>query len=114
MQVLLRESIEDCINYHSSLDRLTHSKMIFHLLLGSKAKKEPQDTKILQESFFEECQSLIFGGGDLTANAMMMAFFHITRQPDILERLKVVLKEAWLKLNAEPTSRDLGKLPYLV
>jgi len=45
---------------------------------------------------------------------MMMAFFHITRQPDILERLKVVLKEAWLKLNAEPTSRDLGKLPYLV
>jgi len=45
---------------------------------------------------------------------MMMAFFHITRQPDILERLKVVLKEAWIKLNAEPTSRDLGKLPYLV
>jgi|SRR5271156_5627715 len=108
MQVLLRESIEDHINYRSSLDRLTHSKMIFHLLLDSKAKKEPQYTKISQKSFFEEYQSLIFGGGDSTANAMMMAFFHVTRQPDILERLKTELKEAWLKLNAEPTSRDLG------
>lgn len=107
MQAFLRESIEDHINYHSSLDRLTHSKMIFHLLLDSKAKKEPQYTKISQKSFFEEYQSLIFGGGDSTANAMIMVF-HVTRQPDILERLKAELKEAWLKLNAEPTSRDLG------
>lgn len=107
MQAFLRESIEDHINYHSSLDRLTHSKMIFHLLLDSKAKKEPQYTKISQKSFFEEYQSLIFGGGDSTANAMIMVF-HVTRQPDILERLKAELKEAWLKLNAEPTSRDPG------
>jgi cytochrome P450 len=93
-QVLLRESTEDHINYRSSLDRLTHSKMIFHLLLESKAKKEPQYTKISQESFFEECQSLIFGGGDSTANTMTMVFFRITRQPDILERSKAELKEA--------------------
>jgi hypothetical protein len=53
MQMLLMESIEDHNNNPSSHDHLTRSKTIFHLLLDSEAKKESQNTKILQESFFK-------------------------------------------------------------
>jgi hypothetical protein len=106
VQVLLREPIEDHIDYRNSLDRLT----LEDNLPSSAGFESEEETSVHKDlaGGFKECRSFIFGG-DSTANAMMIAFFHITRQPDILERLKAELGEAWPKLNAEPTPRDLDK-----
>jgi cytochrome P450 len=94
MQQLLTESIADHVQDPHSLDHLTHSKPIFHLLLDSKIQKEPQYTEVSPESSFQESQALIFGGGDTTANVIMEAAFHITKRPEFLGKLKAELKQA--------------------
>src|SRR5438045_3992345 len=90
MQQLPGESIAHHAKDPHNLDNLTHSKTIYHLLLGS-TEKDTQYTNISQESLF---QALISGGRDTTSNATMQAVFHLAQYPDILEKLKEFDK-AW-------------------
>jgi cytochrome P450 len=114
MQQLLSKSITEHVRDPHSLDHLTHSKTIYHVLLDSKEHKEPQYTTVSLESLFQESQALIFGGGDTTANVIMDGLFHITRSSGILGKLKAELENAWPNLDTEPTLKDLERLPYLV
>ncbi len=56
----------------------------------------------------------MFGGGDTTANVIMVGTFYLLSNPATLARLKKELREAWPRLEKEPDLKDLERLPYLV
>ena len=56
----------------------------------------------------------MFGGGDTTANAIMIGAFYLLKNPEILANLKKELGEAWPRISDEPELKELERLPYLV
>lgn len=64
---------------------------------------------------FEESQALMFGGADTTGTTLMHGSFYVLTMPEVLQRLKAELKQAWPNLPGEaPRWAELEKLPYLV
>lgn len=56
----------------------------------------------------------MFGGGDTTANTIMIGTFYLLKNPSTLARLKKELLDAWPNLLEEPSLKTLESLPYLV
>jgi hypothetical protein len=55
----------------------------------------------------------MFGGGDTTANAIMLGTFNLLEHPIMVRRLKLELLETYTELE-KPISEELEKLPFLV
>lgn len=58
----------------------------------------------------------MFGGGDTTANVIMIGTFYMLKRPDLMKRLKDELKHYWPELGSgkEPTLSVLEEMPFLV
>lgn len=58
----------------------------------------------------------MFGGGDTTANVIMVGTFYLLKRPELVKRLKEELREYWPDLieGREPSLRQLEDLPFLV
>jgi cytochrome P450 len=58
----------------------------------------------------------MFGGGDTTANVIMIGAFYMLKRPDLVKRLKDELKEHWpdLGVGKEPKLSVLEQMPFLV
>lgn len=58
----------------------------------------------------------MFGGGDTTANVVMIGTFYLLKRPDLIKKLKDELKEYWPELGPgrEPKLSVLEEMPFLV
>ena len=58
----------------------------------------------------------MFGGGDTTANVVMIGTFYLLKRPDLVKKLKAELKEYWPDLGPgkEPRLSTLEEMPFLV
>ena len=58
----------------------------------------------------------MFGGGDTTANVIMIGTFYLLKRPDLVKKLKDELKEYWPELEPgrEPKLSVLEEMPFLV
>ena len=109
---LLKQRIDSHVNDPESLKELPHSTTIFNLLINPDAYKSKKAADA--RSIYEESQALMFGGGDTTANVIMIGTFYLLKTPSLVDRLKKELHKAWPDLEQEPSLRELEALPYLV
>ena len=109
---LLKRQIASHITSPETLSALPHSTTIYHLLLNPEAYKSK--TAPSGVSLYEESQALMFGGGDTTANVVMIGTFYLLSKPEMAASLKEELLEIWPTLGREPELKDLERLPYLV
>ena len=109
---LLKKQIASHIDDPETLSRLPHSTTIYHLLLNPEVYKSK--TVASHKSLYEESQALMFGGGDTTANAIMIGTFYLLKNPSTMSRLKKELLDAWPTLEEDPGLKTLEALPYLV
>ena len=58
----------------------------------------------------------MFGGGDTTANVIMVGTFYLLKRPDLVKKLKEELKAYWPELGPgrEPKLGVLEEMPFLV
>jgi Cytochrome P450 len=58
----------------------------------------------------------MFGGGETTANVIMVGSFYLLKRPDLVKKLKEELKEYWPDLGPgrEPKLSVLEEMPFLV
>ena len=68
------------------------------------------------KSLYEESQALMFGGGDTTANVIMVGTFYLLQRPDLVKKLKEELKAYWPELGPgrEPKLGVLEEMPFLL
>jgi len=101
------------VNDPETLEALPHKTTIYHILLDPSSHKSrgPASAK----SLYEESQALMFGGGDTTANVVMIGAFYLMKRPDLVKRLKDELKEYWPELGdrKEPKLSVLEQMPFL-
>lgn len=90
---------------------MTHPT-IYHELL--RPEVHPNGVVPETEELFEEAQALMVGGSETIGTTMMHGCFYLLTNPDVLQRLRIELREAWQDLDQVPTWADLQKLPYLV
>jgi hypothetical protein len=102
------------VNDPETLEALPHKTTIYHILLDPNSHKSrgPATAK----SLYEESQALMFGGGDTTANVVMIGTFYLLKRPDLIKKLKDELKEYWPELGPgrEPKLSVLEEMPFLV
>lgn len=57
----------------------------------------------------------MFGGGDTTANVIMIGTFYLLKRPDMVKKLKDELREYWPDLvpGREPKLSVLEEMPFL-
>lgn len=87
-------------------------RIIYHDLLSLEANKGAPVPSA--KSLYEEAQALMFGGGDTTANAIMLGNFNLLENPIMVRRLKLELLETCTELEKPPRYEELEKLPLLV
>ncbi|KAK5057830.1 hypothetical protein LTR84_011831 [Exophiala bonariae] len=113
MQVLLKKQIDRHVNDPETLETLPHKTTIYHILLDPKSHKSrgPASAK----SLYEESQALMFGGGDTTANVIMVGTFYLLKRPDLVQKLQDELREYWPDLvpGREPKLSVLEEMPFL-
>ncbi|RMZ87608.1 hypothetical protein DV736_g5157, partial [Chaetothyriales sp. CBS 134916] len=110
LQVILADQVKEVITNPESLNKAPHP-IIYHRLLDKEANKGqpvPDAT-----SLREEAAALMFGGGDSAANTLTIGLFHILDQPELYNRLKSEVYQAWPNLDTRPTYESLQKLPVL-
>ncbi|WEW56407.1 hypothetical protein PRK78_001850 [Emydomyces testavorans] len=108
---LLKAQIKDMTDDPSKLEKLPHSRTVYHELLRPEAYKSGQVP--CPGSLYEEAQALMFGGADTTGTTLMHGTFYILKLPHVYQRLKEELHSAWPNFNTLPDLTDLEKLPYL-
>jgi len=64
-------------------------------------------------SLIEEGDNVLFAGTDTVANVCMMGCFYVHNNPEILEKVRAELKNAWQDPSSRMSYEDLEKLPYL-
>ncbi|EAS30658.3 uncharacterized protein CIMG_06137 [Coccidioides immitis RS] len=111
LQQLLKGQIKEMTEDPSTLEKLPHSRTVFHELLRPEAYKSR--TVPCADSLYEEAQALMFGGADTTGTTLMHGTFYILKQPEVYRRLKEEIHAVWPNLNTLPDLTDLEKLPYL-
>lgn len=109
---MLKTQIEEMVDDPSKLEKLPHSRTVYHELLRPEAYKS--GTVPCAGSLYEEAQALMFGGADTTGTTLMHGTFYVLKQQNVYHKLKEELQAAWPNLNVLPELTDLEKLPYLV
>lgn len=104
----LDSQISDILRDPSSLDRADH-EIVYHHLLNPKVGREPSRRELLDQAI-----SLVAAGTETTANACIVAAFHVLRNPEIEARLRKELVEAWPEVEIQLPLEKLEKLQYLV
>jgi hypothetical protein len=61
-----------------------------------------------------ESLTLLAGGTETVAMAVMVGIYHICTDSNILERLTKELEDSFPDKNAQPTFEEFEKVPYLV
>jgi len=65
-------------------------------------------------SLLEEAIALVIAGTDTTGATMTIGTYQLLRNPEMCQRLKAEIKQAWPNIADRPRSEALEKLPYLV
>ena len=110
LQVMLGEQVNEVLSNPDSLKQAPHP-IIYHRLLDKEAYKGqpvPDAT-----SLYEEAQAMMFAGGDSVANSLMFGFFHVLDKPELYQRLKTEVYQAWPNIDSHPTYETLQNLPVL-
>lgn len=83
---------------------------IFHELTKKEHGHEiPSFSSLRDEALF-----MVFAGTDTTSNALTLGSVHVLDDPEVHQRVKAELLEAWPILADKPRYEDLENLPYLV
>jgi len=111
LQQALKQQISEITSDPEGLKKLPHNKTVYHLLDRDNYRdKSVPDAG----SLYEESQALMFGGADTIGTTLMHGTFCILRSPEVYERLKAELKQAWPDFEKAPALAELEQLPYLV
>lgn len=86
---------------------------IFHELLSPEGKDEDYVIPTVDQ-LKDEAHSILGAAADTTGNAMTVAAYHTISNPEIFEKLKKELEEAFPNAEQELSFVELEKLPYLV
>ena len=106
------QQINDLTNDPEKLKLLPHNMTVFHRLLDPEAYRDK--TVPSARSLYEESQALMFGGADTAGNTLMVGTFHLLKDSETLEKLKMELLEAWPTLHGqEPKLQHLENMSYL-
>ncbi|PKS08510.1 hypothetical protein jhhlp_004895 [Lomentospora prolificans] len=88
-------------------------RTIFHEILDSEVADTVDYGVPTVEYLAGEALSFSTAAADTTGNAMEMAIYHVVTNPDIYERLRAELVEAFPDADQELSYATLEKLPYL-
>ena len=103
--------INDLTQHPENVESLPHSMTIYHNLMSKESYKN--GTAPDPQSLYDEAQALLFAGADTVGNALMVASFHLARNPERLALLKKELQDAVPEKDSNPSMRQLERLPYL-
>lgn len=112
LQQALRQQVLNLSDDPEHLKKLPHSTTIWNELL--RPELHPGGVVPDVGSLFEESQALLFGGSDTIGTALMHGTFEISRQPEVVRKLRSELVEAWPDRSDNPSHTMLEGLPYLV
>jgi cytochrome P450 len=111
LQQLIKQQIVELVRDPEKLKDLPHGNTVYARLMDKEAYRT--GTVPSAESLYEESQALMFGGGDTTGNTLMVATFHLLRNPEAYEKLRTELRSIWPKLDGPvPRLKVLEELPY--
>ncbi|KAL5319155.1 hypothetical protein ACEPPN_012204 [Leptodophora sp. 'Broadleaf-Isolate-01'] len=88
-------------------------RTIFHELLDPSSTNEETSCPPSFERLYGEALSFCTAAADTTGNAMEMAAYHVVTNPDIYDKLKKELRDAFPDPSADLEYTTLEKLPYL-
>jgi cytochrome P450 len=88
-------------------------RTIFHELLDPSSTDEKTSTTPSIKRLYGEALSFCTAAADTTGNAMDTAAYHVVTNPDIYEKLKKELREAFPDPSIDLEYTTLEKLPYL-
>ena len=88
-------------------------RTIFHELLDPASTDEETSGPPSVERLCGEALSFCTAAADTTGNAMEMAAYHVVTNPDIYDKLKKELRDAFPDPTADLGYTTLEKLPYL-
>ncbi|KAI9663042.1 MAG: hypothetical protein M1821_008090 [Bathelium mastoideum] len=111
LQQMLQRQIRDLTNDPEQLRKLPHETTIYHRLLDKEAHKD----KVMPSpgSLYEEAQAMMFAGTDTVANTLLVGFFHLLRQGEEYNKLRLELQQAWPQIASPPSFRELESSHYL-
>ena len=112
LQETLRNQVIDLTTNPEHLKTLPHNTTIWNELLRPELHPDGRVPDV--GSLFEESQALMFGGADTTGTTLMHGTFEILQRPDVVQRLRKELEEAWPDIRRDPSQAELEALPYLV
>jgi hypothetical protein len=90
LQQLLGAQANEVVVSPTSLENSPY-RIIYHDLLSPGANKGAPVPSA--KGLYEEAQALMFGGGDTTANSIMLETFNLLENPIMVRRLKLELLE---------------------
>lgn len=88
-------------------------RTIFHELLDPSSTDEETSGPPSFERLYGEALSFCTAAADTTGNAMEMAAYHVVANPDIYNKLKKELRDAFPDPSTDLDYTTLEKLPYL-
>jgi cytochrome P450 len=88
-------------------------RTIFHELLDQTSTEEETPSPPSVDRLNGEALSFCTAAADTTGNAMEMAAYHVVTNPDIYEKLKKELRDAFPDPSTDLDYTTLEKLPYL-
>lgn len=105
----IRSVIIDIVTRRNRDKKDTTQPTIFHHILDSDL---PAHEKAI-ERLVHEAQSIVFAGSETTAWALSVSSFHITNDPQVLQKLRAELSKAMPYPAIPPTWSQVEQLPYL-
>ncbi|KAF6758341.1 cytochrome P450 [Ephemerocybe angulata] len=103
----LDDQIKQVLKDPTSLDGAEH-EIVYHHLLNPKA-----GPKLTPVALRHHAMSLVVGGTETVANTCVVATYNILANPNIRDRLRRELGEAWPEVDSSMPLERLEKLPYL-
>ena len=105
----IRSVIIDIITRRNRDEKETTQPTIFHHILDSDL---PAHEKAI-ERLVHEAQAILLAGSETTSWALSVSSFHITNDPQILQKLRAELSKAMPYPDVPPTWSQVEQLPYL-
>ena len=106
---MLDAQVEEVLANPDSLQSVSHPIIYHHLLTPQKGYKIPSALSLKDEALL-----LVNAGVDTVSNALIIGIINVLDNPEIHQKLKAELREAWPKLEEKRKYEELESIPYLV
>ena len=90
-------------------DKKNSRALLDYILDSGLPEHEKTKHRMGQEAF-----AIIAAGGETVARTLAIATYHLLSNPDVLERLRIELREVQPDPQLDPDTRVLEDLPWLV